>query len=721
MAEIKGIVTKITFQNEENGFTVLRLEDEKDQKQHICVGIMPTIECGESIEASGEWTNKKRFGIQFNVESYELIRPTTIEGIKKLLSSGLISDIGPVRAQKIIDTFGMETLNILDNEPKQLVKVPGIGKKRMNTIMHAWQKQGHIKDLMLFLQEFGITTQFIYKIYKAYGIKSKGVVSANPYQLIDDIWGVGFKKADAIARKLGFDRDSYRRIKAGIIFVLQDATSEGHVYLPRSDVVNKTAALLNIAKEKTVFSLDHAINEKVIIADEDRLYLPIFYYAESDVADMLYKRITRQKISSPGYSETVLDDWLHLYNKQTGWQGDPKQIAAFKDAVQNKIMLLTGGPGTGKTTTLKVIVSFYRKNNLHVSLAAPTGRAAQRMGNISGLKAKTIHRLLEFHPLKKGARFARNKDNPLSTDILICDEVSMIDIFLMRNLLSAIRTDTTLIFVGDSDQLPSVGAGNVLSDMIKSGILPHTTLTTVFRQAAKSRIVTAAHEIIKGAVPKFLNEKNDNCFFIKKENAQECLDTIIDLVSNRIPARYNIDPVKDIQVLSPMHKGILGTQSINSILQNRLNSSERKINRGETTFCMGDKVMQIRNNYDKGVFNGDIGYIKKIVDNAGCIVDFGYNVVTYEIKELDELEHAYCISIHKSQGCEFNAVILPVMTQHYIMLQRNLIYTALTRARDLCIMVGSQKALYVGVKNDKAFQRYSFLAKRLQGKIGISV
>lgn len=716
MAEIKGIVTRITFQNEESGFTVLRLEEEKKQ-QHTCVGIMPTIECGESIKIRGEWKNDKRFGKQFRVESYELIRPTTIEGIKRLLSSGLISDIGPVRAQKIIDTFGKETLNVLDSNPKKLIMVPGIGKKRMNTIIHAWQKQGQIKDLMLYLHEFGITTQLIHKIYKAYGEKSKGIISANPYQLIDDLWGVGFKKADAIARKLGFDKDSYRRIKAGMIFTLRDASNDGHVYLPRNDLLHKTAALLTIAEEKIIFSLDHAINEKVIIADEDRVYLPIFYYAELDIAEMLHKRITCRKRLCSEYNSAKLDAWLHVYSRQNGWQGDPKQIAAFKDAVQKKIMLLTGGPGTGKTSTLKVIVSFYRSHKIHVSLAAPTGRAAQRMGNISGLRAKTIHRLLEFHPLNKGTRFARNKDNPIATNVLICDEVSMIDIFLMRNLLSAVRNDTTLIFVGDSDQLPSVGAGNILSDMIKSGIMPHTTLTTVFRQAAKSRIVTAAHEIIKGTIPKFLNEKGDNCFFIKKESPQECLNTIIDLVYNRIPARYNINPIKDIQVLSPMHKGMLGTQSINSILQNRLNSSESMINRGETMFRTGDKVMQIRNNYQKGVFNGDIGYVKKIVTNTGCIVDFGDNIITYEIKEMDELEHAYCISVHKSQGCEFNTVIFPVMTQHYIMLQRNLIYTALTRARNLCILVGNVKALYAGVKNDKAFRRYSFLAKRLLNKI----
>ncbi len=716
MEELKGIVTKITFQNEENGFTVLYLQDEKTDKHNICVGIMPTIECGESIKARGEWINNKRFGLQFNVKAYELIRPTTIKGIQMLLSSGLITDIGPARAVKIIETFGKETLNVLDNNPKQLIKVPGIGKKRLENIIEAWQKQKDIKDLMLFLQEFGITINFIYKIYKAYGKKSKEIISANPYKLIDDIWGVGFKKADIIARKLGFNTGSYRRIRAGVIYILQEASHEGHVYLPRNEVTDKAAVMLQIPKETVIYSLDHIIQEKVLITDEERLYLPIFFHTESAIADMLYKRTMNQKNINCIYNESKVSAWLNLYSKKTGWRGDPKQITAVKAAVQNKILLITGGPGTGKTTTLKVIVSFFRKYNIHIALAAPTGRAAQRMGSISGLKAQTIHRLLEFNPGRKGSSFARNKDNPITADILICDELSMIDTLLMFNLLNAIPPNATLIFVGDSNQLPSIGAGNILADMIESGVIPHIKLTTVFRQAAKSRIVTAAHEIIKGITPKFSNNKNDNFFFIKRIDPQQCLDTIIDLVSNRIPRRCNLDPIKDIQVLSPMHKGVLGTQSINRQLQKKLNNSVYKLVSGEKNFCLGDKVMQIKNNYDNGVFNGDIGYIVKIVNDSGLTVDFYDKTVCYQLKDLDELEHAYCISIHKSQGCEFNTVIVPIMTQHYIMLQRNLIYTALTRARNLCIFIGMPRALYIGIKNNQAFQRYSRLAERLKNR-----
>lgn len=713
MIQLKGVISRITFQNEESGFTVLRLRDDDTQQQHICVGVMPTIECGESIIAHGQWNNDKRFGRQFAVESYELTRPTTIEGIRMLLSSGLIADIGPARAQSIIDTFGAETLDILDNDPQRLLEAPGIGKKRLKNIVTAWQRQRHIKDLMLFLQEFGITVNFIYKIYKAYAEKAKEVISSNPYQLIDDIWGVGFKKADAIAQKLGFTHDSYRRIKAGIVFVLQNASTEGHVYLPRQVLIDKTIELLGINRQQLIYSLDHVIQEKIIIEEQQRLYLPAFYTAEKTIAHLLQQRIQTKHPPGKSPQPAELERWLNQYTQKTGWQPDPRQIDAISTALSSHISLLTGGPGTGKTTTLQVIVSYFSQHHSTISLAAPTGRAAQRMGTIAGLKAQTIHRLLEFNPMRTDNPFNRNKDNPLTTDVLICDEVSMIDIFLMRSLLQAIKLSTIVVFVGDSNQLPSVGPGNILADMIAGNTIPHTILTTVFRQAAQSRIVTAAHEIIKGIIPMFLNNKADNCFFIKKEDPQECLDTIQDLVTNRLPSRYELDPIRDIQVLSPMHRGTLGTKAINQLLQQSLNGKAKSLQRGETSYSIGDKVMQIKNNYDTGVFNGDIGYISNIIDEHGLTVDFSDTSVTYQIKDFDELELAYCISIHKSQGCEFNTVIIPVMTQHYVMLQRNLIYTALTRAKNLCIFVGSPKAVFIGVRNDQALQRYSNLAQML--------
>ncbi len=713
MEQITGVVSRITYRNEENGFTVLRLLEESSQKSHICVGIIPSVESGESIAAKGEWVVDKRYGPQFSVSAFELVRPTSKGGIHLLLSSGLVPGIGQTRATLIVDTFGDKTLDILDNEPERLREVPGIGKKRLAGIVKAWGRESHLRTLMLFLQEFGISLNMVHKINKAYGEKAKEVISSNPYKLIDDIWGVGFKKADAIAKQMGFSEDSYRRIKAGIIFVLQEASGEGHVYVPKNEVVDRAAQLLEIPQEAVIFSLDHIVQERVIINEEERLYLPLYFHAEKAVAKKLREKITnQQRLVSPEQAKTI-EPWLKSYSQKTGWQGDEKQIQAVHRAIKNTMILITGGPGTGKTTTLQVIVSFFRDCRLRIALAAPTGRAAQRMGSISGLEAKTIHRLLEYNPQKSGNPFTRNSQNPLEVDVLICDEVSMIDTLLMRDLLSAIPKHATLIFVGDSNQLPSVGAGNVLADMIACGIIPHVVFTKIFRQAAKSRIVTAAHEIIDGMVPIFTNKEQDNCFFLSKEEPQQCLETIVDLVVKRVPNRYQIDPVKDIQVLSPMHRGILGTQSINAVLQQRLNPNRKGVTRGDTTFAVGDKVMQIHNNYDNNVFNGDIGFVIDAVEDAGLLVSFNGKSVSYQLKDLDELVHAYCISIHKSQGCEFNTVILPIMTQHFIMLQRNLIYTALTRAKALCILVGMTKAFAIGVNNNQALQRYSRLSQHL--------
>jgi exodeoxyribonuclease V alpha subunit len=691
----------------------MRLHEESEARQYCCVGTMPTVQKGESVCVRGEWTNNPRYGRQINVASYELARPTTLEGIRLLLSSGLIANIGPHRAQKIIAAFGLETLEILDRHPEKLLTIPGIGKKVLANITAAWERQRHIRDIMLYLQQFGVSVNLANKIYRAYGATAKEVISRNPYSLIDDIWGVGFKKADAIAGHLGFSTDSYRRIRAGILFVMQEASGEGHTYLPRGEAIDRAAGVLGVDSEKVLYSIDHIAQEKVLILDEDRLYLPAYHRAEHAVAGMLKKRCEKQKAGPAQHDEAYVSAWLARYCRRSGWEGDAKQIEAVKAAVGSRLLLLTGGPGTGKTTTLQVIVSYFREHNVAVALAAPTGRAAQRMGSISGIAAKTIHRLLEFRPMKNRFSFARNADNPITAQVVIIDEVSMIDLHLMRCLLSAIPENATVIFVGDSNQLPSVGAGNVLADMIESRRMPHVLLTTIFRQSAQSRIVTAAHEIIKGAIPYFANGPDDDCFFMSKETPDECLSTVLELVTARLPRRYGLDPIRDIQVLSPMHKGQLGTQSINRLLQQHLNDSENKVMRGEQIFAAGDKVMQIRNNYEKGVFNGDIGFVQEITESEGLKVDFGDQAIIYEHSDLDELVHAYCISIHKSQGCEFKAVIIILMTQHYIMLQRNLLYTALTRARQLCVLVGMKKALPIAINNSTALHRYSRLAERI--------
>ena len=717
MLTIEGTVQDITFRNEENGFTVLKLAVPGTAVPVLCVGPMPAVEPGESLKASGEWDLHEKFGKQFAVKSFTTVRPVTLAGIAALLGSGLIENIGPVRAKKIIDVFGLETLDILDKKPERLLKVRGIGKKTLEKIIGAWQRRSHIRGLMVFLQECAITVNMASKIYNAYGDSAKEKISQNPYCLIDDVWGVGFKKADAIAQKLGFEHDTYKRIRAGLSYVVSEAAADGHTYLPKTSLLTHAAEILEVPEDKALFSLDHIIKEGALVLDEDRIYLPHLYGAECAVAQMLSQRVSQKHPAIAKYDSRYIAAWLETYSKKTGWTADSRQIAAVHAALANGVSVLTGGPGTGKTTTLQVIVSFLREHSIVAALAAPTGRAAQRMGSIAGLRASTLHRLLEFRPGGSGYRFARDANNPVDADMIIVDEVSMMDVLLMKSFLSAVKKGTALLFVGDSNQLPSIGPGTVLSDMIASGKIPHVELTTVFRQAAQSSIVLAAHDIIAGRTPVISNDKDGNLFFISQEDPGLCCDEIISLVAQRLPSAYGLNARADIQVLSPIHKGILGTQNLNILLAQALNPNPRVIKRGDTAFGIGDKVMQVRNDYDRGVFNGDIGIVSDIVDDTDLVVDFGEEKSVYEPKHLDDLVPAYCISIHKSQGCEFPAVVIPVMTQHFIMLQRNLLYTAITRARRLCVLVGTQRALSIAVKNNETVERYSRLRERIVGAL----
>ncbi len=708
---LQGIITEITYQNQDSGFMVVQLKPDSAKDCYTCVGVMPNIVAGVSVRFNGEWEAHKRYGQQFSVKKYELVKPSTLEGIELLLGSGLIANIGPVRSKAIIETFGFETLNILDKDPQRLLEVPGIGRKMMERIAESWHQHSQIRHLMLFLQDYGISVNLAQKIYKAWGEAAQAKISENPYALIDDVWGVGFIKADAIAQKMGFLHDSFKRIRAGLVYALQEAANDGHSYLPLSELVQKAVELLGVKEELVIYSLDHILKTGTLIKDEDCIYLPGYFYAEKHIAENLLSR------KSPGnlqIEEKELENWLIDYQKRHNFHADPLQLKAIRQAILNPLFILTGGPGTGKTTILQVIVSFFREKHSLIALAAPTGRAAQRMGNVAGLTARTIHRLLEFKGGASGYDFGRDENNPIEADVIILDEMSMVDVLLMRRFISAVKKETRLIMVGDFHQLPSVGPGNVLADLIDSGFIPHVHLKTIFRQAAASRIVTAAHEIISGIVPSFINSRDDNCFFLHQQEPQKCVDLIVDLVSRRLPARYQLNPIVDIQVLSPMHKGLLGTQNLNKVLQKELNGQTRFIARGENLFFLGDKVMQIKNNYDSGVFNGDIGKVVEINDEQELCVDFDGNRVHYDSRELDELVAAYCISIHKSQGCEFRAVIIPVSTQHYIMLQRNLIYTALTRAKQLCVFVGSVQALEIAVKNNEALRRYSKLSCRLR-------
>jgi|WetSurMetagenome_2_1015567.scaffolds.fasta_scaffold00110_22 exodeoxyribonuclease V alpha subunit len=713
METIQGTVSQVTFRNEENGFTVLKLAAAESAPPVLCVGAMPAVEPGETLKATGEFQVHARFGRQFAVSSFETVRPATIEGITALLSSGLIENMGEVRAKKIIDAFGLKTLDVLDNEPDRLLDVRGIGKKTLAKIIAAWRRRSHIRELMLFLQECAVTVNMASKIYGTYGASAKERISQNPYCLIDDVWGVGFKKADAIAQKLGFSHDSYKRIRAGLAFVMSEAASNGHVYLPVTKLLSDAAAILEVPEDKAVFSLDHIVKEGGLIADGDRVYLPHLYGAECAVAQQLSSLAGARRGPLAKYDERYVLSWLDSYSAKDNWSADPKQKQAVAAALLHGASLLTGGPGTGKTTTLQVIVSFLREHNVRTALAAPTGRAAQRMGSIAGLSASTIHRMLEYRPGGAGYRFARDASNPVEADMIIVDETSMIDIPLMRSLLAAVRPGASVLFVGDENQLPSIGPGTVLADMIASGALSHVRLTTVFRQAARSGIVTAAHEIMAGRLPVLRNDPAGDFFFVNDEDPEKCCATLVELVVKRLPARYGFDPAAGIQVLSPIHNGVLGTRNLNALLKAALNPGKRSVKRGDAEFSPGDKVMQVRNDYDRGVFNGDIGFVADIVDETDLMVDFDGLRVRYEPKHLDELVHAYCISIHKSQGCEFPAVVIPMMTQHFIMLQRNLVYTAITRARKLCVLVGMPRALAIAVNNNATVERFSRLGERI--------
>jgi exodeoxyribonuclease V alpha subunit len=715
VAKLSGTVGKITFRNNNNGFTVLQLSENTLKQLVGCVGIMPSVTEGENLIVEGEWQTSKKFGKQFTVNTYNVVQPDTIEGIRSFLLSGVISNVGPVRTDAILEKFGLETLSILDSAPDRLLDVNGIGAKTLVKIKESWYEKRYLKNLIMFLARFEISTALAFKLSRIYGAEAQKKISENPYVLISDVRGVGFVKADQIARKMGYAQDSVHRIKAGILFTLQESLKDGHCCFPKDELIEQSFPLLGVGKENIVFSLDDMIAVGTVIQENEYIYIPSFYIAEKYIAKNIRKRIDYFKNHHKEAFESI-DSWLIEYQRGQNWTGDTLQIEAIATAAASSLFLCTGGPGTGKTTILKVICSYFSEKSRSVTFAAPTGRAAERMSFCTGHEAKTIHRLLEYKAGADDAAFQRNEHNQLETDVVIIDEVSMIDLLLMKNLLAAVPLSARIILIGDNKQLPSVGPGNVLSDLIISQVIPHVHLQTVFRQAAQSRIVTAAHEIIKGTIPSFQNRSEDNCFFVLKPDPAETVEYIVDLVRRRLPEKYNLDPVLDIQVLSPMHKGILGTVHLNQTLQSALNTRKEKLIWNIMQFIVGDKVMQVKNNYEKGVFNGDIGIITKIVDDDQVIVKFQDAEIEYSASNLDEIQPAYCISIHKSQGSEFKAVVIPVSAQHYIMLQRNLIYTALTRAKVVCVMVGTSNALSIAVRNDTALRRYSQLSRRLNEK-----
>jgi exodeoxyribonuclease V alpha subunit len=724
LSELSGQIERITFTNEENGYTVAKVRVPGRQDLVTVVGTLMAPMPGEILAMQGEWATHPAYGEQFKVSQYHTKVPASVYGIRKYLGSGLIKGLGPVMAGRIVDKFGQNTLDIIDQHIERLTEVDGIGQKRIAMIAKAWDDQREIREVMIFLQAQGVSSGYATKIFKQYGDRSIAVVKENPYRLATDVFGIGFVTADRIAEKLGFTRDAAMRVEAGILYILNQLSDEGNVFYPYEPLASKGTEILGVDRAAIVRALRTlAVNQKIVMEDlheslptseeiDQAVYLAKFHLCETEIA----RRIIALQNALRSIRDIDSLKAIEWVQRQLSIMLAEKQIEAVRWAITSKVMVITGGPGTGKTTIINAIIKIFTRLHAKIMLAAPTGRAAKRMGEATGCEAKTIHRLLEYSIQKGG--FQRDRDKPLDGDVLIVDEASMIDTVLMHHLLKAVPPAATFILVGDTNQLPSVGAGNVLNDLIASGAVPVVTLDKIFRQAKTSRIIVNAHKINHGIMPS-LKANNDydpqnDFYFIEQENPEKVLEIILELNKKRIPQRFGFDPVDEIQVLTPMHKGVVGAANLNHRLQAELNPGEDGVVLGERAFRVNDKVMQIRNDYDKEVFNGDIGRIVEIRP-AGreFIVAFEGREVLYDYSDLDEIALAYAVSVHKSQGSEYPAVIIPILTQHYILLQRNLIYTAVTRGKNLVVIVGSRKAMAIGVGNNKTQQRYTRLRARL--------
>ena len=702
---LRCVVERITYQNPENGYSVLKVKVKGYNDLVTLVGNLLEVPVGSVLLCRGEWKVDKCYGSQFVAATWEETMPATVYGIEKYLGSGLVKGIGPRFARAIVQRFGTETIDIIETEIERLYEVPNIGRKRVAKIRESWEKQKDIKNVMLFLQGYGVSTAYAAKIYREYGKESIDKVRENPYRLADDIWGIGFKTADGIAAKMGYEKEDPRRCRSGILYTLGQLSDEGHVYAGEEQLVKTAGQLLEAGETAIRDTLAGMLQAEDLILDKDAIYLPPFYHAECGTSRRL-----RDLAESTGRS---LFDGLFdpsSLTAETGIEYDEVQLAAIRQAVTSKVMVLTGGPGTGKTTTTQGIIAALKKAGLRVLLAAPTGRAAKRMSEATGMEAKTIHRLLEYNP-QDG--YKRNDENPLEGDALIVDECSMIDILLMNNLLKAVPVGMRLVFVGDIDQLPSVGAGNVLRDIIDSQRIPVVRLVRIFRQAQKSRIVMNAHTINQGRFPDTSNGRDTDFFFMREDDPERAAETIVRLVKERLPRAYRESPDR-IQVLTPMQRGVVGAANLNLLLQQALNPSGPSLNRGGYTYRQGDRVMQQRNNYDKDVFNGDLGYIREVdTEERTLKVDFDGKWVEYDVTELDELTLAYATTIHKAQGSEYPIVVMPVLMTHFVMLQRNLIYTGITRAKKICVLIGAMKALAYAVRNVSVLKRNTRLKERL--------
>lgn len=720
MEQIHGYIEKITFQNPENGYTVAQLRIVNAREPVCIVGILPNIQPGETVRCEGSWKRHLVHGSQFSVEECCVEAPADVMGIKKYLGSGLIKGIGPIYAKRIVEKFGVETLHIIDENPQLLLKVPGLGKKKLDRIIACWVEQKSIREVMIFLQSHSVSPTYAQKIYKKYGDKSIQKVQENPFSLARDIFGIGFKTADTIAQKMGISADAPERIDAGIEYVLTEMAGDGHVCSPLSELVASAAETLEMSKEYILERIGHLVQaerlEQFELVSGSELvfyvWLKAFFMAEISIA----RDIRRLRAHASQIREVDTLKALEWVQGALNIALAQKQKEAVAAALEEKVMIITGGPGTGKSTITNAILKVTGKLTSNILLAAPTGRAAKRMTEITGTKASTLHSLLEVD-FKNGG-FKRNRENPLECDLIIVDEASMIDTMLMFNLLKAMPNHARIIFVGDIHQLPSVGPGNVLNDMIGSRCVAVCMLTDIFRQAAGSRIVTNAHRINEGLFPDIRNLSDSDFYFIEAEQPEKVLDQIVTLVAQRLPKKYGFHPTRDIQVLAPMKKGVIGIQNLNAVLQAALNPQETSLLRAGQKFQVGDKVMQLRNDYKREVFNGDIGEILEInsVDQQ-VVVNIDDREVLYDYNDLDELALAYAISVHKFQGSECPCVVMPVHTSHYMLLYKNLLYTGVTRGKKMVILVGSTKALFLAIKNDEVKHRHTGLRQAIIGML----
>ena len=711
---VEGTVDQVVFYNPENGYTVCRFIVESGDTLTI-VGSFPPLSPGEMLKVKGRWELNPRFGRQFKVEHFTLTLPASAKGIEKFLASGLVRGIGPVLAARIVARFGVGTIELLTKGPDRLKEVEGVGTVKLREIKKSWAEHQDIRDLIIFLQEHGVSTNLATKIYRQYGDRSFTVLRTNPYQLCLDIWGIGFKTADQIALKLGMDPGSIERVKAYILYILEKDNEQGHVFSYASEVREKCVTDLEVEADKADRALEELLKDKRAVREElgadAALYLPFYYQAQEEVARAIHK-LADFPCQPPDFD---LDQAVAATEKDLGLAFSALQKRAIRESFEKKILVITGGPGTGKTTIIRAVVDIFRKWGREALLAAPTGRAAKRLAETTGRDARTIHRVLEFQP-KKGA-FKKNERNPLRGEALIVDEVSMIDLPLMYHLLKAVPVAMRLILVGDKDQLPSVGPGTILRDIIESGTVDVVRLEEIFRQEKESYIVLNAHRINQGQSLIFPPREDEaaDFFFVRKDDEKKAFDTIMKLCSWSVPRKLGLSPLSpQIQVISPMYKGLVGVDNLNLELQKRLNPGGEGLKAGLREYRARDKVMQLRNDYEKDVFNGDIGTILH-VDKAKfrLFVDYDGRTVSYEKDEINDINLAYAVSVHKAQGSEYQAVIMPLMTQHFIMLQRNLFYTALTRAKRLSIIVGSFKALYIAIKNDKPVKRNSLVKEKL--------